>query len=87
VTRVRSLWFVQRISHRRLTLAISAFGGAVEIVLALRRLAFDLGLLDLFAQGGQPPYRVLLDLPLCLQRVGSRFQMGQFALEFRQPLL
>jgi hypothetical protein len=75
VTRVRSPWFVQRISHRRLTLAISAFGSAVEVGLALRRLDFELRLLDPFAQGGQLPYRVLLGLPLCLQRVGSRFHM------------
>jgi hypothetical protein len=56
--------------------AISALGGAVEIVLALRRLAFDLRLLDLFAQGGQPPYRVFLGLSSYRQHVGSRFHLS-----------
>ena len=58
-----------------LPMAISVFG-AVAIVLALRRLAFDLRLLDLFARGGQPPNRVLLGMPPYLQHVCSRFQMS-----------
>jgi len=56
-------------------MAISVFG-AVAIVLALRQLAFDLRLLDLFARGGQPPNRVLLGLLPYLQHVCSRFQMS-----------
>jgi hypothetical protein len=66
--------------------AVAKFGGLIQIVLALGFLDGDFGLLDLFANLSNFLDGLFLSLPLGLELIGVRFEIGKLLLELCEPI-